>query len=875
MEQFNAKRMFWVQKADEVAKAWDALPRVQRDAVADMSFWATEMRYLTPQERRQNVVRNPTPQEMVDESRRIGMTRGGAQVFARVMKSFQDFLNDLEDVTIRGIQRRLVGQPQQMQAAIAEVQADMAALRQKPYFPFVRFGQFHITVRNQFSNNRVIHFSTYATARERDAALTQVTRQNAGFDTKIGKIPENVHEFMGLPTTLLKQVKANLPGITQQQVEWMEQFESMMAPERSFRKRFLRRKGTPGYSLDGMRVYAHYFRSGANYLARVEYKEQLDDEVRDMEARGKTLKDSTRNSKILDYMRKHLDFVMKGGNDWARFKALTAIWQLGLSPAAAALNLTQIPVVTWPYITARYGEGAGTKELFRVMSAAKRTFGKPPPGQTADFLQAREEMIAQGKIDIGQAPELGGFAEGSNLTKLQAGTKAQRWWRNFTWFSMWGFQHAETFNRELTFAAAYKLALDQSNSNRWLLNFALEHNTEVNELMARRQMTHAQAVATLAGREAIQKTQYEYSPYARPTFLRGGPASAFLVFFQFTQNMLFSMAFNPGKVKMWAVFLTLYGLSGLPGAEDMDAFVRFMARKFKLDFSPKMFAREKVREWTKGTIFDQVGPDLAMHGMSRYSYGLGLLADGWGAPQFDASGNGSMGRIIPGFSEGLRTWANGGGWKDFTAEVTRDVAGAGFGQFFQMLQMMESDPFSGDGTWKKWERSLPRGLKAMSRAGRYMVEGGDVDPKTGSNFVHFNMNDPDDRNTLVAQALGFTPRKVTEKWEAIRAADDVAKFYESRKAHLLLQFFQATRSGEKEVIGDVMSRVKQYNKELADYGVPELGITANTLRQSRAARERVRQSREALLPTQKSQIRLQQSVFENFPGVMVEQKKVR
>jgi hypothetical protein len=307
----------------------------------------------------------------------------------------------------------------------------------------------------------------------------------------------------------------------------------------------------------------------------------------------------------------------------------------------------------------------------------------------------------------------------------------------------------------------------------------------------------------------------------------------------------------------------------------MDAFVRFMARKFKLDFSPKMFAREKVREWTKGTIFDKVGPDLAMHGMSRYSYGIGLMADGWGVPQFDASGNGSMGRIIPGFSEGLRTWANGGGWKDFTAEVTRDVAGAGFGQFFQMLQMMESDPFSGDGTWKKWERSLPRGLKAMSRAGRYMVEGGDVDPKTGSNFVHFNMNDPDDRNTLVAQALGFTPRKVTEKWEAIRAADDVAKFYESRKAHLLLQFFQATRSGEKEVIGDVMSRVKQYNKELADYGVPELGITANTLRQSRAARERVRQSREALLPTQKSQIRLQQSVFENFPGVMVEQKKVR
>ncbi len=161
-------------------------------------------------------------------------------------------------------------------------------------------------------------------------------------------------------------------------------------------------------------------------------------------------------------------------------------------------------------------------------------------------------------------------------------------------------------------------------------------------MAARRNLTPDQATAFMVARRTIDQTQLVFQPWARPTFLRSGFASTLQIFFSYTQGMLLPPRQFPGAKRMWFGLLAMYGLAGLPGSEDLDRLIRLLSRKFMgKDFSPQLEARKIIREMTRGTVFDQVGPDLALHGISKYSMvGIGLLPEGFGIPRFDASANG-------------------------------------------------------------------------------------------------------------------------------------------------------------------------------------------------------------------------------------------
>jgi hypothetical protein len=884
MQQYNTRRMEWTSRADNTLRSsWDIpeLTANQKDAVSEFLFWLTEMDYRTPAERIQGVVRQPTTQEVQAYVTAQNFSQEMWDAYVQIKSDFDDFLLAIETVTIQNINRTMAAtQPQAAAKAILEVRADMAQLRKKPYFPMTRFGEYYITIRNQFLPNRpVVHFSAYATERERNAAMRDVARQHPGMDLIPGKVPQNVQEFMGLPVTLLKAIRAKLPGMTQSQKDWLEQFEAMMAPERSFRKRFLKRKGTPGYSYDGMRVYAHYFRSGANYLARIEYKDQLEAEIKSLEKdRKNTFDIKSKRSMIVEYMQQHLNYVMTGGKDWATFKGLVSVFQLGFSVAAAGMNLMQTPTVTHPYLANIFGYGRSMKELMKVMRATKHTFGKPAVGTPQHFIDVRDEMIRQGKIDIGQAPELGGYAEGSNLVKLAAGNKGQRAWRSFSYWSMWMFQHAEQFNRELAFAAAYNLSLaDPTNPHLVGPNGIQARNIpEIQDLISRLGLSLQQATAAIAAREALDRTQFIYAPWARPRFLQSGAASSVLVFFQFMQNMIYALGNNPGKTHMLVMLLILYGVAGLPGADDLDKLVKWFSRRvLGKNFSPLDFTREQMVKLTEGTIFDEVGADVVLHGISRYSFGAGFLPDGYGVPQFDASANGSMGNVIPGLAPALSVAAKGGKWDEMTAQVINDVAGAGFGQMFAWMKFMDAGgPFTTE--QKKWEMVMPRASKAASKAWRYYWEGGDVDPNTGQTFAKFNMQDPDDAATVAWQLLGFTPRKISAKWEELRMAKDLKDWYQYRKGILLLQQDVAARSGDKDAEDDVSDGIARFNEEVQNLGIPSMGISRKGLKASVKARARTRALRDEGIGLTPGEQQINEGVKKLFPDQeVIDQRRVK
>jgi hypothetical protein len=873
-EQMNTKIMQWISRADDVAKAWDKLPEDQRNGLTEYMFWLTEMEYLTPPERAANVVRHPTAQE---RQQYITQHRLGPDTVAaglRVEQEFADYLSEVERVTIRNAQRTFATNPTGLAAELAAIAADMANLRAKPYFPMTRFGEYTITVRDP-SNNSVQAFFAYATTRERDAAVRQVYRSYPGNEISVGRVPEEAQEFMGLPGPLLRLIKANMaPQLSPAQRDWLDNFTAMMSPERSFRKRWLARQGTPGYSLDGIRVFSQYFRSGARYLGRIEFRDDMQDQVRDLQATIRAgMRDSTRRSMIVDYMQKHLNYIMEGGRDWGKMKSIISIFQLGGSVAAAAMNMTQVPLATYPYLAGLFGDAATLRALKRNADVLRPTFGQPARG-TTDYLAARDEAVAQGKIEAGQAIDLGAFAEYDNLNRSYAGTAVQRTWRQIGYWSMILFSRSEQFNREWTFKAAYELALENQNSRHFREMSTLYAN-EILDIAARRGITPDQATAFMVARRTIDQTQLIFQTWARPTFLRGGFASTLQIFFSYTQGMLYLLGNSPGAKRMWFGLLIMYGLAGLPGADDLDKLIRLLARKFLgKDFSPELEARKMVRQATKGTMFDQVGPDLVMHGISRYSlFGIGMLPEGYGIPRFDASASGGMGSIVPGLGEALRAAGNNAKWKDLTADVARDISGAGFGQMFAMLQFLNSSPMTSD--LKKWEKVFPRSVKAASKAYRYATQGQEL-TNQGGTFAKFDMRDPDDVATVVAQLLGFTPEKITAKWAGLRATQDIALWYETRKTDLYAQLDVAIQRNDGGEMNTVVQRMVDFNKELSKQGWGAMGITNPTkVLSSMRQRARVRALQGADLPVKTNQIPLAKDMKDLYPGMVIERKKVQ
>jgi hypothetical protein len=871
IERWNALKESWIAKADTIAKEWDTLtPSYQRERLANVLFAMTEMEYLTPAERRRNVVRQPTPGEKAQLYIRHGLQPKGQALHLKIEQSFSDFLTAVEDASRANIQRQFVNNPTGMQAALLELQKDMTLMRNKPYFPMTRFGEWSLTVRDP-TTAKVKAFYTFESEKEQQAYITVARSRWPATDILMGRVPQAVQEFIAMPAPLLKRIKTDLPNLTAQQRQWLDQLEHTVAPERSFRKHWLKRSGTPGYSLDAFRVYAAYFTTGAGYLARLRYRDEAQNEIDTARSEAKGMSNNTRWM-LIDEMQDHLNYMLEGGRDHSKLKAFAAIWYLGFSPMAAGMNLTQLPMVTLSYQTKLFGPAA-FGAVTTAVNALKATFGGIwPNAPWAGYEKARQEMLAQGKIDAGQAPELGSFASGSNLTRLSAGDAVQRQFRSFTYYAMWMFSKTERFNREATFASTFKLAMDaqQAGKKNAHLDYISQHHTaDIFDLTGRVGLSVEEAIAFLAAREALDRTHFIYSSWARPKFMRNPTAATFLVFFQFIQASLYSMRNNPGAMQHILTLLFLFGLMAFPFAEDLDKIIEAIARRSGLgDWSPSKAARELIRGVTKGTVLDQVGPDLALHGISKFGFGMGLLPEGWGAPRFDASRNGSMGSIIPAVPDMVKGWGHYAKWNEIVGQGAQKASGAGYGYFFALLQFLSQDPHTAG--YKKWEAIMPRAMKAASKGVRYGITGEEKD-NAGATIARFNVRDPDDVATLLAQIMGAQPQKLTARYEYMSAAKETEMFYKGWRQTLYAQMDEALRAQDPRAQQDVLKDVVHYNKEVVNKGIAPINPTQLIGSLKNRARNRVKT--EELMPQAKGSTQMYQRTLDMYP--LVEQKKVK
>lgn len=884
LEMFNEMMSRWHTKADRIARDWEntITDPQQRADFSTLMFWLTEMRYRSPEEVADEIVRHPTGVELVGMMRRLKFTpemnrvrqmlylTEGEKARLKAESIFGQFLTEIEQVSIANI-IRTVSDPIRQAEAIQKVADEMRALRQKPYFPITRFGK-HLVIVKDTMTNATQHIEAFYTLSDAQAGVRRLGEQFSGSKIQSTTAPEEVFEFMGLPAPLLRQIRENMPGLNADQIAWIEDFERLNLPDTTFRKRWLPQSGTPGYSMDAFRVFSHYFMNGSRYLARLKYGWLFHKAIGEVRSTIDPLPTSQKRRMIVDYMIRLTKYIMEGGRDYAKVKSFIALWQLGGSVAAAGMNLTQTPTVTLSYLMGLTNSAIGGSQLLKSIKAAKQLRSGVVVSGHGNYYSARQEAINQGRIDIGQAAELGAYAEGNNLLGLMAGTKAQKAYRKTVFYSMWMFQKAEQANREIAFHAAWEIAHTQKDHPKVkaaLQEIFLLYPRQIAQLRERlntpeHNFTVQDAVAFLYAKEAVDKTQGIYAPYARPEFLRNPQVSVVLIFFQFMQMMTYAYRFNPGVVQLLLISTFLYGVSGaFPGAEDLMEIVAAVGRRlFGVDWDVKQHARAYIRDMTRGTVLDEVGPDLFLHGISKYGFGLGWLPEGYGVGRIDVSGNGSLGKLVPGVFETAHAIKTMSDPDAYISDMAERLAGPGFGWMFAFIQWQMENRGATDS--HTWEKLLPRAGRSATKALRMYGDGGET-TSGGVKIAEFDVTDPDDLQQLVAQALGFAPTKVTTAWEVARETRDELQVYKARRTALYAQYARALRSPEKGVIEDVQAAIKGYNEEVRKTD-PTMVITGDQIKQSMQARTRARVLGERGLPQQKSQMPVARRIQELFPG---------
>lgn len=761
-----------------------------------------------------------------------------------IEQDFASVLDELEAVQVADAQKNLLDDIAK-EAAINEISKTFKELRDKNFFPLSRFGEWFMRIKAQkdmayegveYKAGDTITFETFESQKD-------MTKRQKIFGNKDkylvegGLMNDTQKQFAGFPPQFLGMLKDKL-ALTEVQKAHFADLIHDLAPGKSFTKHMKHRKNTPGFSTDAVRSYANYFLHFGNYVARIKYKGLLQDAINDVgesaKIIGKRTGDGSKRTRIQQYMADHYEAAMNPGNELANLRAVGFLWYLGFVPKSAVVNLTQVPLVTYPFLAARYGDVEAMGALGKATKDAAK-YWLNPRAMRKGQMDMIFELIQTGILDESMATELAAASEGSLLNRITPGTllgseKAARGVRRMAGAGAWMFQKAEKMNRRVTALAAYELA-QKAGANQ------------------------AQAVA--AARDAVETTQYEYARWNRPRFSQGKKSVMFL-FWQYMQNSLFFLATDPGRMRYVAIMLLFAGMSGLPFAEDAmdlwDYIAKKLNKRFGEDFSPANI-RHSAREF-----ITELGanPDLMMHGASRYSFGMSALGDmvGLPIPNVDMSGSLSMGGIIPGWHAML-------GDTTFDKGLGRGAEDLGGAVVAMPIQLMRAIADDNPDTLKRFERAMPSFAKHMSKAYRYATRGEETLPD-GTVITHFNKDDSKHRAEIGMQFLGFNVTRVADAKEPHYMTKEILQYYALRRSSLTQMLDYALRSGDSKMYANTWREVRKYNKSVMAKGLGSMGIRTKNVRRSLKDREKQRKMQELGIVGGKMGAQISQEVYDAF-----------
>jgi hypothetical protein len=837
----------------EVAERWQKLSKKEALRVSAAIFEITE--------KSDELGRRLTPEEVSEIFQKEGVGKPGVDLYRSIDKEFNAILTHLETGLKRAAIRQhtktsteaeallnLWNKPDKQEflsasketlgnfelgARLSDIENQINHMRSRNYFPLMRFGKYAITVRAKKTlewrgktyrgptddkRGQVVYFETTETSTAQQERFEQIRKEfpSHHFSTHAAIVADEEFSFLGMPPALFDLIQ-NEVKLDDKQREALKEIFYLRSPGRAFLRHLVKRRGTAGYSEDALRVFAAYMMNAANHIARVEYNPDLTDHL------GRMRKFAEENGNVAglvsNYFAKHHEYLMNPKNDLSQLRALGFLWYLGFNVKSALVNLTQVPMVAYPYLASVYGD---VKAVGAISNAYKRVvdWRRGKAVLSKDMEQHVARGIAEGFLDESRATELAGLAEGGVLHRVLPSDKSARILNQTAYYGSYLFRHAEKFNREVVFLAALDLAKSRGLDGE---------------------------AAYRAARKAVQTSMFEYAKWNRPQFMQG-KKSVFFLFWNYMQHLTYLAFGGEGKktaLRINLMLLMAAGLQGLPFAENILDLIDWSGTEVREALGvkdPRVALREDIRELA-AEITER--PDLIMHGLGRY-YGLGVIhaleALGVPVPKVDVSGSLSAGEPIPGVSELVEPSRDPDKKLGATLVSTLGpVVGIGYTLWKAVLNQ---DPDS----WKVWERALPSALRLASQTARRSARGEET-YRGGGSIVEFDPLNTEHRTELIANALGFSPTRATQAYELRSAQEDLRQYWVVRRAYVLENYAWSTLQDDAEVRKDAYEAIIRFNQ---DAPAPQLRLTPEKIQQSLKQRTRLRNLREQGLPNEKA-----------------------
>lgn len=663
------------------------------------------------------------------------------------------------------------------------------------YFPLARFGDYLVVVKDADGNSvNVSRAETLSEAEKlRDALKADF---GAGFKVSpVMKSRDYIQSRDAVSGGFMKELGEAVgmldldPAQQAELNDTLTQLYLNSLPDTSWAKHGIHRKGVPGFSDDARRAYAQNMGSGANYLAKLRYADRMAEQLDVMQdfVDGRKYEEGFNQrqlQRVADEMRKRHEAVMNP-NPSKLAQALTGfgfLWMMGMSPASAIVNLSQTAMVAYPVMAAKWGYADAARELLRASKQIGLKVGEKfntiEDSLNEDEKAAFQKAVDYGVIDLSQAHDLAGVANGDPGLAGSA-------WQKVMDKASWLFHHAEKFNRQVTFVAAYRLA--------------------------KRAGADSEAAFEQA-KKATYDGHFDYAAQNRPRFMMGNVAKVVFLFKQYSQNILYALgrnaylAFKGDKEarKTLAGLLVSHamasGILGLPFVSTLLA----VASMLGSDDDDPWDAEAALRNMLADTFGDKAGEVMAK-GFSRLT-------------PLDVSGRLGLNQLVfPDIQDGLagKKWA-----ESLVVGSTGAVVGAGIGAADGVQKILDGRYMEG------LESMLPVAIRNPLKAVRYATDG-QVDKSGITVKDDFNLFE------LAGQAAGFRSSDLALKQEGKSAVYRRDRALSAARAKILSAMAKAVMEQDAAALRELRSVVAQWNRKH-----PERAIKSENIMSSVRNRQR-------------------------------------
>lgn len=871
---FNAQIRAAHEEPLAIISEWRSLHGKQAKSVTGLiDDWAN-MRYLSPQERAQDVRRMPTKTEFQQMVRDNGVSAAGLRVFQRMAKHVDSKLDDVGNVLKQ--RGSAISDPVKRRAYMDQVDQAIANERRAPYFPFFHDGQYTVEVRGAVGET--LHYARARTEKEQQQIISDLKpKLGVGETIHPGFLANDARSLTGIPGRMLDLIGQHLNLSTSQRAA-LDRLKVEQRPKLGLIYQIRRKNNqVPGYSQDFMRSYANYSLHTARLFARVQWAPNF----RNWIGQVRQMKGGVKLDKIANFMQKHFDYVMDPKPDMSALRSFVFSYKLGFSPTTATLYLTQTPLGTDPWLSHHFGDIKSKAAIAKASASFYNYYKRGTLLGTSDpHLRAQREAMRNFVLDGGVAPELAGIAENANFTSNTAKGTATRAWFQYQEAGGTLLHLADTWNRRIAFDAAWHLAME--NPNAAYIKRAVQANPMEYQRLVQSGWTTAEAGAYVAGKHTVEQTHFVYQRSHRPQIMQGR-ASALLMFQFWKQNMAFTLWNYPGvRGRMLLSMALMGGLMGLPFAKDLNGLAKAVGYNL---FGKDWDVERAVREF----VLDHFGQnneeyaDLLLHGGERNGMGipavLDLLGHSVGLPKLptvDRSQAVGMGDMLP-----VNVGDMFGPNRDVPSAESRaaqDVLGAAFGMPFDFYKFLADSKLNFNDL-KKWEPILPHWMQNLSKAYRWGSEGVERDASgnpvgTGAGqVIRFDATKPTDLAEILARAAGYNPQRLTQAYDMRKDNTEIKAFWEIRRETLMRQAWSARRVNDNEQYDRIVAAIKKFNSD-----VPlevSTRISGDQLREYMRRQATASGMKQQGLPALKKDIPLARRVEQMYPVLDEQSRRVQ